>query len=115
MNDRDAIAQGAEFLTLYQLDLLAQVEQQVRAVHSTMRRIERLKQRGRGELSNDQRAETLDELAGELSSLDVHLLMQHDVARDMQDTINQMKRRVNMLRQHAAAEAREPQQRTGTG
>jgi capsule polysaccharide export protein KpsE/RkpR len=114
VNDREAIDQGAEFLVLYQLDLLAQVEQQVRSVHHMLRRIERLrsgKHRVGADLTNNQRTETLAALGDELNSLDVHLLLQHDVCRDMRDTINAMKARVESLRRHTAAQASQEQER----
>jgi hypothetical protein len=52
----------ADMLAVYQVDLLAQVERQVRAVHHTMRHIEKLRSartRVGPELSNGQRDEVL--------------------------------------------------------
>lgn len=91
----------------YQLDLLAQLERQLRAVHHTMRRIERL--RGAGErvgpeLSNGQRLATLGSLAEEIAELESHIRVQHDCCADMQATIAHMRERITNLRNGTSRE-----------
>ena len=95
----------AELLVVHQLDLLAQIEAQLRAVHHTMRRIERLrggKHHVGAELSNGERATTLAGLSGELEDLDQHLLMEHECCDLMQETIKEMQARLADLKQTAA-------------
>jgi hypothetical protein len=97
--------QEAEVLATYQLDLLAQLERQIRAVHHTMRHIERLrsvKYRVGPELSNGQREETLGHLAAEVADLDSHIASEHDCCVDMQATIAQMRERISDLRHRMA-------------
>ena len=87
------LEEWAEVLVVSQLDLLVQVEAQVRAVHHTMRRIEKLratKSRVGSELSTGQRRDTLDGLMLEIDSLDAHLLTQHECCRDMHALIEKM-------------------------
>ena len=99
-----ALDRDAELLAVEQLDLLAQVEAQVRAVNHTMRRIEKLREtkyRVGPELSNGQRQEMLQELRDELRSLDTHLGLQHVCGREMQTTVERMQRRVSELRRAA--------------
>ena len=92
----------AELLVAHQLDLIAQLERQLRAIHRTMRQIERL----RGgehhvgpELSNGDRVHTLRRLSDELIVIDKELDAQHESCVDMQTTIGQMRARLNALRQ----------------
>ena len=104
------LEQDAELLVLEQLDLLAQVEAQLRAVHHTMRRIEKLRaakfRRGQVELSNGQRADVLGGLSEELCALDEHLDQQHQCGKEMQTTVERMQQRLKALRE-AAAQASE--------
>ena len=92
----------AELLVAYQLDLIAQLERQLRAIHRTMRQIEKL--RG-GEhhvgppLSNGQKVETLSQLSDELGVIDQELATQHESCVDMQTTIDQMRAQLKALRQ----------------
>ena len=70
----------AELLVAHQLDFLAQIESQLRAVHQTMRRIERLRNvnsRVGPELSNGGREDVLAGLMRELNAVDEQLLVQH--------------------------------------
>src|ERR1700716_3277052 len=97
-------------LVVYQLDLLAQLEQQLRAVHHTMRHIEKLrsvKHRVGPELSNGQRDGTLTNLHDEIQAVDTELAVQHGCCLDMQETIAKMQARLAELRRRAsnAAEA----------
>jgi hypothetical protein len=105
-----ALEQDAELLVLEQLDLLAQVEAQLRAVHHTMRRIETLRaakfREGEPELSNGQRGEVLVGLLEELLALDEHLDIQYQCSREMQKTVERMQQRLKALRE-AAAQPRE--------
>jgi hypothetical protein len=112
----------AEMLVVHQLDLLAQIEAQLRAVHHTMRRIERLRGGKRHvgpELSNGERATTLAGLSGELEDLDQHLLIEHECCGLMQETIKEMQARLAGLKQTAArleqhSDQREPPNQDGS-
>jgi chromosome segregation ATPase len=95
----------AELLVAHQLDLLAQIEAQLRAVHHTMRRIERLrpaKLRVGAELSNGQRQTALVGLSSEVTELDKQLSEERDCCEFMQTTIKQMQARLVDLKQAAA-------------
>jgi hypothetical protein len=99
------IEQDAELLTAQQLDLLAQVESQLRAVHHTMRHIEKLRNvrhRVGPELTNGERAMTLAELAEEVAALDTHLGIEHGCCTDMTVVIGAMQERVRALRRRVA-------------
>jgi hypothetical protein len=111
--DREAIVllleQDAEILAAYQLDLLADLERQLRAVHLAMRHIETLrlvKNSGRGELSDGQRQITLADLAKEVAELDTHVGVEHACCQDMQNTIEMMQGRVAALRERSASRRR---------
>src|ERR1700704_4875068 len=94
----------AELLVAHQLDLLAQIEGQLRAVHQTMRRIERLRNvntRVGPELSNGGRQDVLAGLMGELNAVDEQLLLQHQSSRDMQYTIAKMQERLAAVKRVA--------------
>jgi hypothetical protein len=94
----------AELLVVHQLDLLAQIEAQLRAVHHAMRRIERLrnaKLRVGVELSNGQRRTTLTELSSDIAELDKQLTEEHDCCRLMQATIKKMQQRLSALKHTA--------------
>jgi hypothetical protein len=80
-NVRAVVERETEYLVAFQLDLLAQLEHQLRAVHHTMRQIEKLrsaKDRVGDELSNGHKIETLDHLAEELGLIDEELRTQHE-------------------------------------
>lgn len=92
----------AEVLAVHQLDLLAQLEAQLRAVQHTMRCIEKLrstKHRVGPELTDAGRTETLKSLASELEAIDNELHVQHQSCEDMQRTIREMQARLALLRQ----------------
>jgi uncharacterized coiled-coil protein SlyX len=105
-----ALEEDAELLVLDQLDMLAQVEAQLRAVHHTMRRIEKLRaakhRRNTPEPSNGERSDALAGLAEELRALDEHLTQQHACGREMQVTVERMHQRLKGLR---GAVARAPE------
>jgi hypothetical protein len=95
------LEQDAELLMVYHLDLLAQLESQLRAVQHTMRHIEKLrsiKHRVGPELSDQQRENTLAALDAEIAELDSHLTTEHTCCADMHDTITAMQSRVADLR-----------------
>src|SRR5947209_6410952 len=96
----------AEKLVVYQLDLLAQLEQQLRAVHHTMRHIEKLrsvKHRVGPELSNGERGDELVTLSDEVAQLDVHFQSEHECCTEMQITIAHMQNLLADLRQRIAS------------
>jgi hypothetical protein len=97
----------ADMLAVYQLDLLAQVERQVRAVHHTMRHIEKLRSartRVGPELSNGQRDEVLVSLADEITALDAQWSVEHASCLEMQTTIAKMHQRLVALRRRASGD-----------
>ena len=92
----------AEWLALEQLDLLAQVEAQLRSVHRTMRAIEKL----RGgehhvgpELSNGERGTVLSRLADEVAVLEEQLSAQRGCCHAMLATVEKMQKRLAESRQ----------------
>ena len=89
-------------LVVLQLDLLADVERQVRAVHQTMRHIEKLRgvrSRVGPELSNAQRNHTLSNLEDEIVALEQHFVTEQECCSDMHTTINKMRTRLAEMRQ----------------
>ena len=112
---------AAERLVVYQLDLLAQIESQLRTAHHTMRRIERLRAaKYRPDLTpvtNGERELALGGLADELGDLNDHIASEMECTRQMQDTIDQMQRWLLELRRAAAlieARNRASEQRADT-
>lgn len=102
----DILEQDAEMLAVYQLDLLADVERQLRAAHQTMRHIEKLrglKHRIGPELSNGQRENTLTSLDQEISALESHLEIEHSCCADMHATITKMRDRMAELRRSTSS------------
>src|SRR6186997_2553448 len=94
----------AEVLFVQYLDLLAQLEAQLRAVHHTMRGIERLRGGSRRvgpELSNGERETILAELTQEVGEVDRHVGLEHECCRSMHTTIADMRERVATLKQLA--------------
>jgi uncharacterized coiled-coil protein SlyX len=101
-----AFEDEAEVLVACQLDLLAQLERQLRAVHKTMRDIEKLRvvrKRVGPELTNGEREDTLAHLSTAVADLDAHISMQHDCCTDMQATITRMRERVAALRRSVSS------------
>jgi len=95
----------AEVLFLQHLDLLAQLEAQLRAVHHTLRGIERLRGGSRRigpELANGERETILLGLAREIDELDRHLTVEHECCRAMHTTIVALQERVATLKRLAA-------------
>ena len=103
----------AALLLVSQLDLLTLIEAELRAVHHTLRRIQRLQNRNHRvgpELSNGERTDVLTGLTHELSAVDSQLLTQLQISRDMQSTIATMQERLitvkQLAEQHEKAEER---------
>lgn len=97
------LEQQAEVLSTYQIDLLAELERQIRAVHHTMRHIEELRTatlRVGPELTNGQRTDTLANLMEEVVALDSHVATQHQCCDDMLALITKMQERTATLRKH---------------
>jgi hypothetical protein len=95
----------AELLFAHHLDLLAQIEAQLRAVQHTMRGIERLRGaqvRVGAELSNGERHTMLGELSREVAALDARLLVERECCGQMQDTITLMEQRLRDMKEVAA-------------
>jgi len=95
----------AEKIVVHQLDLVAQLEAQLRAVHHTMRAIEKLRSArhriGR-DLSNGERGNTLTSLSDEITAIDAELKVQHQSCLDMHRSIGHMQALVTSLRDVAA-------------
>jgi hypothetical protein len=97
--------EDTEVLFLQHLDLLAQLEAQLRAVHHTMRGIERLRGGSRRvgpELANGERETILLGLASEIDELDRNVTVEHDCCRAMHTTIVVLQERVATLKHLAA-------------
>ena len=95
----------AELLFVHHLDLLAQIEAQLRAVQHTMRGIEHLrgaKVRVGAELSNGERHTVLGELSREVAALDAQLLIERECCGEMQQTITHMEQRLRDMKDVAA-------------
>lgn len=98
----------AEVLFVEHLDLLTQLEAQLRAVHHTMRSIERLRGGSRRvgpELVNGERETILMGLAKEVDALDSHIEVEQHCCREMQTTIVDMQTRVKALKRLAARQS----------
>ena len=94
----------AALLLVSQLDLLTLIEAQLRAVHHTLHRIQRLQSRNSRvgpELSNGERSDVLTGLTDELSAVDSQLLIQLQISRDMQSIIAKMQERLITVKQLA--------------
>jgi hypothetical protein len=98
-----AFEENAEVLVTYQLDLLAQLERQLRAAHHLMRNIEKLrnvkKRRAGPELSNGERGDTLSHLNAELDDIDAQVRTQRQLCSDMHRTVDEMQSKLKQFRQ----------------
>jgi chaperonin cofactor prefoldin len=97
----------AELLVAHQLDLIAQLERQLRAIHRTMRQIEKLRSathRVGPALTNGEKHETLRRLSDELGLIDRELATQHESCVDMQTTIDEMRARLATLKRSKPSE-----------
>jgi hypothetical protein len=103
---RSVVEGEAEVLVAYQLDLLAQLECQLRAVHRTMRQIEKLrsaKARREGATpSNGEKLDALELLTREVEAIDRELATQHESCGLMLETVETMRGRLRQLRQSSA-------------
>jgi hypothetical protein len=91
----------AEFLNAHQLDLIAQIEGHLRAVHHTMRRISTLRDAGHRvgpELSNGERRTALFGLGDEISEIEANLQLQADTCREMHGIVTRMQEGASDLR-----------------
>jgi hypothetical protein len=94
----------AEVLFVQHLDLLAQLESQLRAVHHTMRGIERLRggsRRVTPEVTNGERETILLRLAKEIDDLDRQVAIEHECCRAMHMTIVGLQQAVATLKRLA--------------
>jgi len=91
----------AEQLTAHQIELIAQIEGHLRAVHHTMRRIGTLRtvrQSVGPELSNGERREVLARLAEELAAIERQLESEEDTCRAMHMIVRRMQEGMADLR-----------------
>jgi len=98
----EMVEREAEILTAHQLDLLGQIEHQLRCVHHTMRHIEKLrsaKHRVGPELSLDQKRDTLKHLSSDVTGLERQLDIQRQSCQEMQYIIQNMQARLKEMRQ----------------
>lgn len=95
----------AEVLAAHQLDLVAQIEAQLRAVRSLMVRINRLRPHQPGELKiplpDGHHAPTLEGLRGELAAIEQQLGTQQESCTAMHATIARMQRHLPALKDGA--------------
>jgi phage-related tail protein len=100
---RSVVEGEAEVLVAYQLDLLAQLECQLRAVHRTMRQIEKLRsataRREGATPSNGEKLDALEHLTREVEAIDRELATQHESCGLMLETVETMRGRLDQLRQ----------------
>jgi len=94
----------AEWLALEQLDLIAQIEAQLRLVRETMHEIERLRQaksRVGPEPTNGERGTALSVLTKEITGLNEQIGVQGATCRDMLATVERMHRRLTAIIEQA--------------
>ena len=87
------LEQQAEELNAHQLDLIAQIEAHLRAVHHTMRRIGALRSarhRVGPELSNGERRMALDDLSAQIHDIEEQLKVQEETCRSMHELVRKM-------------------------
>jgi hypothetical protein len=104
----EVFLQDAEMLAVSHLDLLGQLERQLRAVHQTMRHIDKLRNLKRrvepaAPPSPDQSQTAPTSLDEDIEALDSHLHVEHSCCSHMRDTIIKMQSRVADLRRRASA------------
>lgn len=91
----------ADWLAVEQLDLLAQVEAQLRAVHHTLRSIEKLrggKHHVGPQLSNGERSSVLGGLATEVAELDEQITAQAGCCHAMLATVQKMQKQMDEMK-----------------
>jgi len=124
-SDRTAILEefenSAEKLVAHQLDLLAQLEAQLRGVRNMMRHMERLRSPNRrvgAEPSNGERGDGLAHLSHDLTVLDVELATQQQSVDAMHQLVGGMLTCLYQLKRAAEqweSRARESAQDQSTG
>lgn len=101
IRNRRTFEQHAEDLVVYQTDVIAEIEHQLRAARNTIRLIETLRgaphHTGR-ELTTRERRQTLETLSNEWNAIDSELTVQHEACAQIQKTISQMRERLDVLR-----------------
>jgi hypothetical protein len=101
-----AFERDAETLVVYQTDVMAQIEHQLRAARQTIRLVQKLRaapDRVGPELTETERHHTLDSLSAYWAELDAQLVTQHECCLDIQNTIAKMRDRLRALRTRAGA------------
>ncbi len=104
----EVFLQDAEMLAVSHLDLLAQLERQLRAVHQTMRYIDKLRNLKRrvepaAPSSPEESQAAATRLDEDIEALDSHLHVEHSCCSHMRDTIIKMQSRVADLRRRASS------------
>jgi hypothetical protein len=97
----------AEILVAHQLDLVAQLERQLRAILRTMRQIEQLrsaKRRAGKELSNGDKTTALGHITDEVAQIDTELSTQHESCLEMQRTVETMRAMLRSINSPAHAD-----------
>ena len=95
-----AFEEDAETLVVYQTDIIAQIESQLRAARQAIRLVQKLRgvpYRVGPEPTDTQRHETLDSLSKDWEELDAQLTTQHECCLEIQKTITQMGARLQGL------------------
>jgi chromosome condensin MukBEF ATPase and DNA-binding subunit MukB len=99
-----AFERDTEMLAACQLDLLAQLERQLRAVHHAMQHIDKLRNfahRAEPALTVEARHSMLTRVDEAIEALDSQLQVEHSCCSHMRDTIIKMQARVADLRRRA--------------
>jgi len=106
----------ADLLNAYQVDLVAQIEAHLRAVHHTMRRISSVRAaryRIGPELSNGERVEALKDLASEMTEIQSQINIQAKTCDHMGQLVVQMQETAVHLRRMAQKLADDPDEDLG--
>jgi phosphoglycerate-specific signal transduction histidine kinase len=103
-----AFEDEAELIFVHTLDLMAQLEAQLRAVRHTLLSTDKLravKHRVGPLLTNGQRDATLVILSDEIAAVDKELFVQHQSCLDMQRSIRAMQARLQALKARLLSDA----------
>ena len=96
-----SIEQAAEMLSVHQMDLLSQLEAQLRSARHTIHAVNRLRDKTHrvgAEPTNGERTHILIQLSDEISEIDKNLLIQHQTCLDQQRLIREMQARLTALK-----------------
>lgn len=99
-----AVEKTAEVLSVHQIDLLSQLESQLRAARHTIVAVNRLRDKAHRvgpEPTNGQRSDMLIALSDEVTAIDQNLLVQHQTCLDQQRLIREMQARLTALKVRA--------------